>query len=67
MSGRYGPYVTDGNVNATIPKGTEPEEIDLETAVQLLAEKAAKGGGRRRGRGKSKKTKGTGKGGSRKR
>ena len=31
------------------PKGTEPDEIDLETAVAMLAEKAAKGGGRRKG------------------
>jgi DNA topoisomerase I len=46
-SGRYGPYVTDGKVNATLPKGTEPEDIDLETAVQLLDEKAARGGGKR--------------------
>jgi len=49
MSGRYGPYVTDGSINATLPKGTEPDEIDLDTAVTMLAEKAAKGGGRRRG------------------
>jgi DNA topoisomerase-1 len=48
MSGRYGPYVTDGTVNATLPKGTEPDEIDLDTAVIMLAEKAAKGGGRGR-------------------
>jgi len=51
MSGRYGPYVTDGDVNATLPKGTEPEDVDLEQALELLAEKAAKGGGRgRRGK-----------------
>lgn len=49
--GRFGPYVTDGSVNATLPKGTEPEEVDMEMAVNLLAEKAARGGGRgRRGR-----------------
>lgn len=54
MSGRYGPYVTDGKVNATLPKGTEPEEVDLETAVQMIAEKAARGGGRK-GRGRKKK------------
>ena len=59
MSGRYGPYVTDGTINATLPKGTEPDEIDLATAVAMLAEKAAKGGSRRRGKkkpaGKKKK------------
>ncbi|NNL30900.1 MAG: type I DNA topoisomerase, partial [Gemmatimonadetes bacterium] len=54
MSGRYGPYVTDGDINATIPKGTDPEEVDLQMAVEMLAEKAAKGGGK--GRRKSKKS-----------
>ena len=48
MSGRYGPYVTDGVTNATLPKDTEPDTMDLETALAMLAEKAAKGGGRRR-------------------
>lgn len=50
--GRFGAYVTDGSVNATLPKGTEPEEVDMETAVNLLAEKAARGGGRGRRGGK---------------
>jgi DNA topoisomerase-1 len=54
LSGRYGPYVTDGKVNATLPKGTEPDEIDLETAVQMIADKAARGGGKK-GRGRKKK------------
>jgi DNA topoisomerase-1 len=54
MSGRYGPYVTDGTVNATLPKGSEPEEIDLDMAVEMIAEKAAKGGGKK-GRGRKKK------------
>jgi DNA topoisomerase-1 len=49
MSGRYGPYVTDGSVNATLPREMEPQDVDLETAVRLLAEKEAKGGGRGRG------------------
>jgi DNA topoisomerase-1 len=53
MSGRYGPYVTDGQVNATLPKGTEPEEVDLLTAVALLADKASKGTGKGKGPGRS--------------
>jgi DNA topoisomerase-1 len=44
LSGRYGPYVTDGEVNATLPKGSEPEEIDLATALDLIAKKAGRGG-----------------------
>ncbi len=41
--GRFGPYVTDGVTNATIPRGEDIEEIDFERAVQLLADKRAKG------------------------
>ena len=43
FDGRYGPYVTDGAVNATVPKGVPLESITLESALELLAEKAAKG------------------------
>ncbi|MBF4633230.1 type I DNA topoisomerase [Agreia pratensis] len=41
--GRFGAYVTDGVTNATIPKGETIEEVDFERAVQLLADKRAKG------------------------
>ncbi|MFJ3383978.1 MULTISPECIES: type I DNA topoisomerase [unclassified Curtobacterium] len=41
--GRFGPYVTDGETNATIPRGEEVETVDFERAVQLLADKRAKG------------------------
>jgi DNA topoisomerase-1 len=66
LEGRYGPYVTDGRINATLPKTMDPGEVDLETAVDLLAKKAARGGGRRPGKGaaakKGRKAAGTGKG-----
>jgi DNA topoisomerase-1 len=35
-SGRYGPYVTDGEVNASLRKGDSPEKITIERAVELL-------------------------------
>jgi DNA topoisomerase I len=41
--GRFGVYITDGVTNATIPRGEEWEEIDYDRAVQLLADKRAKG------------------------
>ncbi|WP_308211904.1 type I DNA topoisomerase [Microbacterium sp. HD4P20] len=45
--GRFGPYVTDGETNATIPRGEEAMEISFERAVQLLADKRAKGPAKR--------------------
>ena len=41
--GRFGAYVTDGVTNATIPKAETVEEVDFDRAVQLLADKRAKG------------------------
>ncbi|WBU36863.1 type I DNA topoisomerase [Homoserinibacter sp. YIM 151385] len=41
--GRFGPYVTDGITNATIPRGEDVEAVDFDRAVQLLADKRAKG------------------------
>ena len=35
--GRFGPYVTDGQVNASLPKGRDPQEVDVAEAVELLA------------------------------
>ncbi|TZG27839.1 type I DNA topoisomerase [Sphingomonas montanisoli] len=43
MEGRFGPYVTDGVTNATLPKTANPDEMTLESALVLLAERAAKG------------------------
>jgi DNA topoisomerase-1 len=43
MAGRFGPYVTDGSTNATLPKGADPKSITLDEAVRLIDERAAKG------------------------
>ncbi|MDX3883286.1 MAG: type I DNA topoisomerase [Sphingomonas sp.] len=43
MEGRFGPYVTDGTTNATLPKSADPATLTLEGALALLAERAAKG------------------------
>ncbi|QTV80040.1 type I DNA topoisomerase [Microbacterium sp. NIBRBAC000506063] len=47
--GRFGPYVTDGETNVTIPRGQKPEDITFEIAVQMLADKRAKGPAPKRG------------------
>ncbi|MCB2015025.1 MAG: type I DNA topoisomerase [Sphingobium sp.] len=43
MAGRYGPYVTDGTTNATIPKTVDQDALTLEEAAQLIDDRAAKG------------------------
>ena len=51
LPGRYGPYVTDGKINASLPRDSRPEELTIDQAVDLLrarAERIAKGGGRKR-------------------
>lgn len=52
MDGRYGAYVKFGKINATLPKDVNPEDVTMDMAVQLIAEKAAKGGAKK---GKRKK------------
>jgi len=42
LEGRFGAYVTDGETNATLPKGTDPAGLSAEDALRLLAERAAK-------------------------
>ena len=42
LDGRYGPYVNHKRTNATLPKGTEPESVTLEQALEWIAAKAAK-------------------------
>jgi DNA topoisomerase I len=40
LDGRYGPYVTDGTTNASVPKGTLVESVTMGSAVELLASRA---------------------------
>lgn len=44
--GRFGPYVNWGKVNATLPKGKDPQSVTVEEALVLIAERAAKDGGK---------------------
>ncbi len=48
LSGRFGPYIKHGDTNANVPKGSEPGDLTLEEAVRLLAEREAKGGGKKK-------------------
>lgn len=40
--GRFGPYITDGTTNVTVPRGTDPQAVTAEQAYQLLSDKRAK-------------------------
>ncbi|WP_112873428.1 type I DNA topoisomerase [Paracoccus endophyticus] len=44
LSGRFGPYVKWGKVNATLPRDMAPESVTLDQALELIAAKASKGG-----------------------
>ncbi|MEV0894491.1 type I DNA topoisomerase [Promicromonospora sp. MEB111] len=46
--GRFGPYVTDGETNRTLPRDVTPESITAERAIELLAEKRAQGPAKKR-------------------
>lgn len=43
LEGRYGPYVKNGKINATIPKDVAPDAVTVEQAIEWIAAKAAKG------------------------
>jgi DNA topoisomerase-1 len=47
-SGRFGPYVTDGETNASLRTGDDPESLTMERALELLAERRAKGPAKKR-------------------
>ena len=49
LSGKYGAYVKHGKVNATLPKGVDPQNVTVEQAVELIAARAAKGPSKGRG------------------
>ena len=55
-AGRYGPYVTDGEINASVPKGTDAEALSLEAAIELIRKRAEKGPARKKKK-KAKKKK----------
>lgn len=55
--GKYGPYVKWEKINATLPKGTEPDDVTLEQAIALIAEKAGKKGGTKKAAAKKTTTK----------
>ena len=46
--GRYGPYITDGKTNVSVPKNMEPDSITRESAIDLLDKKRKKPSKRRR-------------------
>jgi DNA topoisomerase-1 len=61
MPGRYGPYVTDGNTNATIPKDIKPEDVTDQQAIELIDTRVAKGPAKKRRKTKAKKKSATAK------
>lgn len=54
--GRFGPYVTDGETNVTVPRAESVEDLTEERAFMLLADKRAKGPAPKRGRATAKKS-----------
>ena len=50
LDGRFGPYVTDGVLNASVPRGVDPDTVTLGQAVELLRERAARAPAGGRGR-----------------
>ncbi len=57
-SGRFGPYVTDGEYNATLRQGDDPASVTIERAAELLAERRAKGPAKKAAKKSAKKAAG---------
>ncbi|MCW8853609.1 MAG: DNA topoisomerase I [Gammaproteobacteria bacterium] len=56
LNGRYGPYITDGNKNAKIPKDKEPKSLTLEECEKLIAEAPERKGRKKKAAAKKKAT-----------
>ena len=54
--GRFGPYVTDGETNASLRRGDDPETVTIERAAELLADRRSKGPAPKRKRGSGKRS-----------
>ncbi len=59
LEGRYGPYVSDGTTNASVPKDTAPDALTHAQALDLLAARAARGPSKRKAKRKTAKKKTT--------
>jgi DNA topoisomerase-1 len=55
LNGRYGPYISDGETNANVPKDKKPEDITADEALSLLAARAEAGGGKKKKKAPGKK------------
>ncbi|MGD9979364.1 MAG: type I DNA topoisomerase [Hyphomonadaceae bacterium] len=55
LNGRYGPYISDGETNANVPKDKKPEDITADEALSLLAARAEAGGGKKKKKAPAKK------------
>jgi DNA topoisomerase-1 len=55
LSGRYGPYINDGETNANVPKEKKPEDVTFDEALALLAARAEAGGGKKKKKAPAKK------------